>query len=41
MFKGMPKSKDYRRRAEAQRYNPSVVVIFNKNIYANISNLID
>jgi hypothetical protein len=41
MFKGILKSKDYRRRAEAQRYNPSVIIIFNKNIYANTSNLID
>jgi hypothetical protein len=41
MFKGIPKSKDYRHRAEAQRYNPGVIVIFNKNTYTNISNLID
>jgi folate-dependent phosphoribosylglycinamide formyltransferase PurN len=41
MFKGRPKSKDYRRRVEAQRYNPSVIIIFNKKAYANISNLID
>jgi hypothetical protein len=37
----MLKSKDHRRRAEAQRYNPSVIIIFNKNIYTNTSNLID
>jgi len=41
MFKGRPKSKDYRRRVEAQRYNPGVVVIFNEKTYANTSNLID
>jgi hypothetical protein len=41
MFKGKPKSKDYRRRTEEKRYNPGVIVIFNKNVYANTSNLID
>jgi hypothetical protein len=41
MFKGRPKSKDYRRRVEAQRYNPGVIVIFNEKAYANTSNLID
>ena len=41
MFKGRLKSKDYRRRVEAQRYNPGVIVIFNEKAYANISNLID
>ena len=41
MFKGRPKSKDYRRRVKAQRYNPSVIVIFNEKAYANTSNLID
>jgi hypothetical protein len=41
MFKGKPKSKDYRRRVEEKRYNPSVIVIFNKKAYTNTSNLID
>ena len=41
MFKGKPKSKDYRRRAEEKRYNPGVVIIFNEKAYANTSNLID
>jgi hypothetical protein len=41
MFKGMPKSKDHRRYTEAQRYNPSVIIIFNKNTYTNTSNLIN
>jgi hypothetical protein len=41
MFKGRLKSKDYRRHVEAQRYNPSVIIIFNEKAYANISNLID
>ena len=41
MFKERPKSKDYRRHVEAQRYNPGVVVIFNEKAYANTSNLID
>jgi hypothetical protein len=40
MFKGKPKG-DYRRRAEAKKYHPSVVVIFNEKAYANTSNLID
>ena len=41
MFKEKPKSKDYRRRAEEKRYNPSVIIIFNEKVYANTSNLID
>jgi hypothetical protein len=41
MFKGKPKSKDYRRRAEEKRYNPGVIIIFNKKVYANTLNLID
>jgi hypothetical protein len=41
MFKEILKSKDHRRHIKAQRYNPSVIVIFNKNIYANTFNLID
>ena len=41
MFKGKPKSKDYRRRAEEKRYNPSVIIIFNKKVYANTLNLIN
>jgi hypothetical protein len=41
MFKGRLKSKDYRRRIKAQRYNPSVIIIFNEKAYTNISNLID
>ena len=41
MFKGKPKSKDYRRRAEEKRYNPSIIIIFNKKVYANTLNLID
>jgi hypothetical protein len=41
MFKERPKSKDYRRRVEAQRYNPGVIIIFNEKTYTNISNLID
>jgi hypothetical protein len=41
MFKGKPKSKDYRRRLEEKRYNPGVVIIFNDKAYANTSNLID
>jgi hypothetical protein len=41
MFKGKPKSKDRRRYIEAQRYYPSVIIIFNKKAYANTSNLID
>jgi hypothetical protein len=41
MFKGKPKSKDYRRCTKEKRYNPGVIVIFNKKAYANTSNLID
>ena len=41
MFKGKPKSKDYRYYAKEKRYNPSVVIIFNEKAYANTSNLID
>jgi hypothetical protein len=41
MFKGRLKSKDYRRRVEAQRYNPGVIVIFNEKAYTNTFNLID
>jgi hypothetical protein len=41
MFKEKPKSKDRRRYIEAERYYPSIVVIFNKKVYANIINLID
>jgi hypothetical protein len=41
MFKGKPKLKDRRRRTEAERYHPGVVVIFNEKAYANTSNLID
>jgi hypothetical protein len=41
MFKGRPKSKDYRRYVEAQRYNPGIIIIFNEKAYANTSNLID
>ena len=41
MFKGKPKSKDRRRRTEAQRYYPNIIIIFNEKVYANTSNLID
>jgi hypothetical protein len=41
MFKRKPKSKDHRRHTEAQRYNPSIIIIFNEKVYANISNLIN
>ena len=41
MFKRKLKSKDYRRRAEEKRYNPSIIIIFNEKAYANTSNLID
>ena len=41
MFKGKPKSKDYRRRIEEKRYNPGVIVIFNEKAYANTLNLIN
>jgi len=41
IFKGKPKSKDYRRCIEAERYYPGVIIIFNKKAYANTTNLID
>ena len=41
MFKRKLKSKDYRRRAEEKRYNPSIIIIFNEKAYANTSNLIN
>ena len=41
MFKKKPKSKDRRRRIEAERYHLGVIVIFNEKAYANIINLID
>ena len=41
MFKKKSKSKDRRRRTEAQLYHPSIIIIFNKKVYVNISNLID
>jgi hypothetical protein len=41
MFKGKPKVRDYRRKAEYKKYHPGVVVIFNDKAYANTSNLID
>jgi hypothetical protein len=41
MFKGRPKSKDYRRYIKAQCYNPGIIIIFNEKAYANTFNLID
>jgi hypothetical protein len=41
MFKRRLKSKDYCRCIEAQCYNPSVIIIFNKKAYTNIFNLIN
>jgi hypothetical protein len=41
MFKGKLKLKDYHRRAEEKRYNPGVIVIFNKKVYTNTLNLIN
>jgi hypothetical protein len=41
MFKGKPKSKDYRYYAKEKRYNPGVIIIFNKKAYANTLNLIN
>ena len=41
MFKGKPKSKDCCCYIEAERYYPSIIIIFNKKTYANIINLIN
>ena len=41
IFKRKPKSKDRRRRTEAQLYHPIIIIILNKKVYANTSNLID
>jgi len=41
IFKRKLKSKDRRRRIEAERYYLSVVIIFNEKAYANTFNLID
>jgi hypothetical protein len=41
MFKGKPKSKDYYYRVEEKRYNPGVIIIFNKKAYTNTLNLIN
>jgi hypothetical protein len=41
MFKGSNSKKDSSRRAKYKKYDPRVVVIFNKKAYANTRNLIE